>query len=156
VRLLKDIPKLPLQMAYPKHWEDDKKEEVVIGFTIQPTSTKKDYQKIYLDGIKQCLSHIIGICNGPQNNDEPCWKNVSPDTKLRFGCIVYKFPGEFTKYNSFYKETIGQLNPQIISEAMNGKGSYTQQIEILPELLTYQELFKNNELLPKIAKYYNL
>lgn len=153
LRLLKKIPGLPLQMVYPKQWKEDG--EDVIGFTLQPTSKRKDYADIYLAGIKQCLSHIIGIYNGPQNNAEPCWQNVTPETKLRFGCIVYKFSGEFKKYNSFYKETIGQLNPKIISEAMDGRGNYTQQIEILPELLTYQKLFKGN-LLPKIAQFYNL
>lgn len=154
VRLLREIPGLTLQMVYPKKWNDENKNEI-IGFTIKPTSERKEYQNIYLAGIKQCISHIIGICNGPKDNDEKCWQNITSDTKLRFGSIVYKISGYFSIYNFLYKETLGQLGKEQISIAMNGKGIYVDQIEILPELLTYQSLFKDYPL-GKIAQYYKL
>ena len=155
--ILPQIPDYPMQMVYPKVWKENGKENV--GFTIQAKSPKVAYDSLYLAGIKQCFSHIIGISRGPENIEDDCWKNVTPQTKLRFGCIVYGFPTVFTNYNSFYKETIGQIYSEMILNSLDGEKTYANQLEILPKLLTYQDVFKKQNpkaLLPKIAEYYGL
>lgn len=155
--ILSQIPEYPLQMIYPKVWKENGKD--IIGFTLKAKSQTKSYESLYLAGIKQCFSHIIGICHGPENKNDDCWKNVTPDTKLRFGCIAYRFPYGFTNYNSFYKETIGKVTTEMISKSLAGEKPYVNQLEILPEILTYQDIFKKQNrgsLLPKIAEYYGL
>lgn len=138
--ILPQIPDYPLQMVYPKVWKKNGEENV--GFTIQAKSPKVAYNSLYLAGIKQCFSHIIGISRGPENIEDDCWKNVTPHTKLRFGCIVYRFPTVFTNYNSFYKETIGKISSEMILNSLDGEKTYANQLEIFPELLTYQDIFK--------------
>ncbi len=155
--ILPQIPDYPLQMVYPKVWKKNGEENV--GFTIQAKSPKVAYNSLYLAGIKQCFSHIIGISRGPENIEDDCWKNVTPHTKLRFGCIVYRFPTVFTNYNSFYKETIGKISSEMILNSLDGEKTYANQLEIFPELLTYQDIFKKQNpqaLLPKVAEYYGL
>ena len=133
--ILPQIPDYPLQMVYPKVWKKNGEENV--GFTIQAKSPKVAYNSLYLAGIKQCFSHIIGISRGPENIEDDCWKNVTPHTKLRFGCIVYRFPTVFTNYNSFYKETIGKISSEMILNSLDGEKTYANQ-EGTEKVLTFQ------------------
>ena len=88
-RLLPLIPNMPLQIVYPKKFQDNKTE--VIGFGLKPTSARKELNGLYLYGIKQCISHLIGIANGPAVGDFSEWDRNIKGKTLRFGTILYKF-----------------------------------------------------------------
>lgn len=154
--LLPLIPHTPLEMIHPYLWKE--KGEQITGFTIKPKSGKKEY----LGGIKQCLSHIIGISKGPANPDSECWRGVdeNKDIKLTFGTILYKLPcPQFTSYKQLYSETIGVLKPDHIVKSFEDKPApFASHLNILPEVLTYQDVFvENRNFLPtSIKKFYNL
>ena len=105
-RLLPLIPDSPLQLVFPKIIKQDNKE--VVGFTIQPTSKSKKYEHLYLSGIKQCISHLMGIANGPVNPAERCWAGIN-NQKIRFATICYRVNRceQFKAYRDFYAATIG-------------------------------------------------
>ena len=154
--LLPLIPNIPLQMVYPYKWKE--KGEQIIGFTIKSKSGKREY----LEGIKQCLSHIIGISKGPGKVNSKGWQGVDKnnDIKLTFGTILYELPGtQFSSYRQFYKETIGALKTDdIVKSLANEHAPYVSRLNILPEVLTYQKVFsENSNFLPaNIKKFYNL
>lgn len=157
-RLLPLIPNMPLQIVYPKKFQDNKTE--VIGFGLKPTSARKELNGLYLYGIKQCISHLIGIANGPAVGDFSEWDRNIKGKTLRFGTILYKFNyPQFQIYKEFYKETIGQITPEMISASMaEQSGPYVSQIYVCPEIMTYQEIIQNSDFkLPlKVNQFYNL
>lgn len=150
--LLAELPGHKLQLVYPKKWEYGGK--VFIGFTIQPASKAKDWTNLYLSGIKQSISHIIGICKGPVSKSVI----ISPDARLRYGTILYKFPKAYNQYKKFYGQTIGSITIDMLLKTELQKTPYIKNLDILPDIISYQELFNTNPdvLLPKVAKYYGL
>ena len=131
--LLPLIPNRPLQLAFPKIFKEDGVEEV--GFTIQPSKSKV-YNRLYLKGIKQCISHLMGIANGPVNPEEKCWAGIDVN-KIRFATICYRIPSdEFNAYWSFYADTIGKFNEPSI------KNLFQNRVSVIEKILTYQEIFK--------------
>lgn len=128
--LLPLIPNRPLQLVFPKILKKE------VGFTIQPTSKSKVYNQLYLSGIKQCISHLIGIANGPVNPEEKCWVGIDVK-KIRFATICYRIPSDqFNAYRSFYAKTIGQFNEPSI------KNFFQNRVSVIEKILTYQEIFK--------------
>ena len=150
-QLLTLIPNRPLQLVFPKIFKEDGKETV--GFTIQATSKSKEFHDLYLLGIKQCISHIIGITNGPVDLDERCWDRINTQ-KTRFATICYRIENcnQFKAYRNFYAQTIGQFNTPSI------KNYFKNSVTVIEEILTYQEIFKKeNFKLPKeIRVFYGL
>ena len=138
VNILPMIEGLPLQMVYPR--KD--------GMGLKPTSEKLLYSHLYMDGIKQCFSHIIGICQGPAKNEKFKWGKNSKGS-IRFGTILYEIPGDsFKSYKDFYSRTIGKINSNILCETFDNlkeiDNNFADRIEILPDILTYQNLVKEN------------
>lgn len=143
------IDGLPLQLVFP--FIDDGK----VCMKLQAASGSK----LYMDGIKQCFSHLIGLCQGPNAKSNFKWNNR--DRKIRFGTIVYNFPVEaFEAYKEFYSKTIGNVNADKLKASIDGseglKNHYTDRIEVLQNILTYQEVFKNFNLPEKVKTYYDL
>lgn len=142
VKILPMIKGLPLQMVYPRKYRG------VDGMGLKPTSEKRLYSHLYMDGIKQCFSHIIGICQGPAENEKFKWgKNSSGG--IRFGSILYKISGDsFRSYKNFYSRTIGKIDSNILRETFDNlkeiDNNFADRIEILPDILTYQNLVKEN------------
>lgn len=133
-KLLPLIPNRPLQLVFPKIFKEDGVE--MVGFTIQPTSKSKIYNQLYLSGIKQCISHLIGIANGPVEPEEKCWGGIDVK-KIRFATICYRIPSDqFNAYRSFYAKTIGQFNAPSI------KNFFQNRVSVIGKILTYQEIFK--------------
>ena len=150
-RLLPLIPDRPLQSVYPHIFKEQGKE--IVGFTIQPTSKDEEFSHLYLCGIKQCISHIIGLVNGPVDPEEACWVGI--DTrKIRFATICYGIEEceEFTTYQKFYAQTIGQFNTPDIRKL------FQNRVTVIAKILTYQEIFKKDSFkLPnEIRDFYGL
>lgn len=87
------------------------------------------------------------------------WGNI--DGKIRFAEILYLFPGdEFKCYSDFYSKTIGSLNSEKLVTAIDAvqelENNHTDRIEILPEVLTYPDVFKDFCLPKKVKRYFDL
>lgn len=131
----------------------------------------------YIDGIKQSISHLIGLVKGPQevvngvydekylNSYKEAFFNAP---KLFYGSILFN-PNNlnpdadvyFTEYKSLYEKVIGNNGDAIVKEIAIwcDKHEYPN-IEVLKHPLTYQTLLANNdqykETLPeKVKKFYN-
>lgn len=150
------LPGCPLQMVFPKTWTENGVN--ILGLGLIPKSKADRYTDLYLGGIKQCFSHLIGLAKGPQNEDEECWLDIA-GRKIYFGSIVYELnDSHFSIYRDFYSETIGRLTSSMLADSVPDHGSHVNQIHILPNILTYQEIFGNREfkLSVKVRKFYEL
>ena len=142
LKILPMIEGLPLQMVYPRKYGG------VDGMGLKPTSEGSLYSYLYMDGIKQCFSHIIGICQGPSENEKFKWGKFS-NSSIKFGSILYKISGaSFMAYRDFYSRTIGKIDSNILRETFVNlkeiENNFADRIEILPNILTYQNLVKEN------------
>lgn len=84
---------------------------------------------------------------------------INNRTKIYFGSIVYELnDSHFSIYRDFYSETIGRLTSSMLADSVLDHGSHVNQIHILPNILTYQEIFGNREfkLSAKVRKFYEL
>ncbi len=116
----------------------------------------------YCSGIKQMISHYIGLTNFVENGEEaldPKQKsNLDDIVKLRnngaviilgealfaFDDAVDKGATKRIRYFSIYKKLAKVLNAN------------TSKICVLPEVLTYQELLKDFKLDKKVKDFYQL
>lgn len=156
--LLPLIYGMPLQMVFPKKFTEGGKD--IIGFGLKPKSERRDFQNLYLTGIKQSISHLIGISKGPSADDNSQWSDNIDGKKLRYGTILYRLKSSaFANYNNFYHQTIGKITSDNLAECLNGHSApFVGQIEVLPNLLTYQEVFgKSGFKLPeRVKRFYKL
>ena len=120
----------------------------------------------YCDGIKQMISHYIGVTNFIENGEialDPKQKSHFDEiVKLRdcgaeiiLGEVLFNFGDKVSggkekieKYASIY----GAL-AEILKEHIK---EHTSKLYILPEILTYQELLKDFNLDDKIKNFYQL
>jgi len=156
LEILPMIEDFPLQMVYPRKYRG------VDGMGLKPKSESLLYSHLYMDGIKQCFSHIIGICQGPEENEVFRW-GKNPIGSLRFGSILYKIPGvSFNAYKDFYSRTIGKIDSNMLCKTFDNlkeiDNNFADRIEILPDILTYQSLVKENPawLDEKVKTFYGL
>ena len=154
--ILPMIEGMPLQMVYPRKYKGGD------GMGLKPKSERSLYSHLYMDGIKQCFSHIIGICQGPEENEAFRWGKNSIGS-IRFGSILYKIPGDaFNSYKDFYSRTIGKIASNMLCKAFDNlkeiDNNFADRIEILPDILTYQNLVKENPtwLDERVKTFYGL
>lgn len=156
--LLPLIPGIPIQMVFPKKFTDNGKE--IIGFGLKPKSERHDYKDLYLSGIKQSISHLIGIAKGPTSDDNSQWANNSEGKVLRYGTILYRFKSAaYDCYRNFYHQTIGQITSDMLAKCLKGQRiPFVGQIEILPNVLTYQNIFSKSgfKLPERVKEFYKL
>lgn len=135
----------------------------------------------YIDGIKQNISHIIGIIRGPQEGTDTFYtqeylesykKAYEDASELIYGTILFDpcdmddedTKNDFNKYKDLYIKIIGNNSLEILKQVKEStiiKEENTKNITILRRPLTYQQLFKENHnysniLSDKIKKFYNL
>ncbi|MDE5784937.1 MAG: hypothetical protein K2H98_00235 [Duncaniella sp.] len=132
--------------------------------------------KIYIEGIKQSISHLIGLVRGPQFHKQGYYpaeyykeyeKFYTEAKELEFATILFDPAAfkvnteEFKAYSELYSETIIARQDDIlkcIRSWDNGKHDRGKRIVILDKLLTYQELLsdKNNRQLvdASVLDYY--
>lgn len=116
---------------------------------------------IYGEGIKQFVAHFVGVCKGgtPRNEVEIY---IKKGYKIYLGEIVYKFNSKeaterYESYANLYSNIVNILTNKLASSEKTGKGTAVEvqafqeiirnarDFEILPQLLTYQDLLKDNE-----------
>lgn len=116
----------------------------------------------YCGGIKQMISHYLGVTNFVENGKEaldPKQKShLDEIVKLRnkgaviilgevlfaFGDTVVKGASKLSRYSTIYKKLATILN------------NHTSKLYILPEVLTYKELLKDFEIDSKVKNFYQL
>ena len=111
-------------------------------------------EKRYLNGIKQLISHYVGICNFIKGNSIE--KNIGKEKvyefykdekpTIYFGTVLYKFNSSelnsfFDSYKECYKELI-----DVFKDSCN-------EIVFLNDILTYQDLNKEH-LKKEIREFY--
>lgn len=119
----------------------------------------------YCGGIKQMISHYIGVINFAMNGakamdstqeEQPFYhklanKQNSEGTEIILGEVLFDFGDKVSNgktklenYSSIYKELAMILN------------NHTSKLYVLPKILTYQELLKGFELDKKVKDFYQL
>lgn len=141
----------------------------------------KENKERYIEGIKQSVSHLVGLVRGPYKGGSGYYPEeyhnryqelYNKADELFYGTILYD-PKElkvdnapFEDYVELYRGTIGAYGQEIVegirkwdSEPMGSHGN-DKKIAVLPEPLTYQSLFKEaaNSLLltDTVLRFYNL
>lgn len=111
---------------------------------------------IYCGGIKQMLSHYIGVKNYSEQRAEALLHHsrytANEEEKVLLGEIVFDFEKDFSEkklrnYKAAYKALAERIN------------SNNNNIKMFGEILTYQEVFKhNNDFIKEqnIKNFYNL
>lgn len=173
---------LEIKKGYAELYNDDKFREILNagGIVIKGSKLKlKSGEKAYFEGIKQTISHLIGLVQGPSQNRkgvyypseylndyEECYNNA--DT-INYATIILD-PKEidatdcesaYDNYVNLYKTTIGANGADIINCIRSWdqlKHNTKKEIVILKEPLSYHKVFKENRglLLDKIRKFYKL
>lgn len=132
--------------------------------------------KRYIEGIKQSVSHLIGLVRGPQNVvDGPYDESYLEEYKTLYkqapkliyvtilfdsSRILPEAGDAYTDYVNLYENTIGRNGDKIVSEIKKRfDPCSTSVIEVLPTPITYQELLNQNisykeNLSDKILNFY--
>lgn len=109
----------------------------------------KNHKKHYIGGIKQMISHYIGIKNFIKNKKSFDGKiRLKDNFEVKLGTILFdgwKDEEYLKDYSNEYKKLIYHLK--------NDKNK-PNNFKILDSVLTYQEVFKNYNLDEKVRKYY--
>lgn len=131
------------------------KKQTIEGFNMKLPDRRTDE---YMYGIKQALSHIIGIATGlPQDTPEGFMGCYNTAQKKSFLSVVFEIGKEFQKYKGFYSETIGQLSQECI-EAILAQSGCDTKVEN-EGMVSYQGIIQDNPdyKLPKAFKgFYRL
>ncbi len=128
----------------------------------------------YLEGIKQTISHLIGLVRGPQGTDDQreyqeAYENAK---RLIYSPILYDTRtilnedyDESSKFAVLYNTVIGKncthiletIKIWVMRKGYKCEGS-NKKIEICPSVLTYQNIMKENPswLDEKVKTYYGL
>ncbi|MBD5197487.1 MAG: hypothetical protein HDS89_08565 [Bacteroidales bacterium] len=136
--------------------------------------------KHYIEGIKQSVSHLIGLVKGPAKSGQGYYpeeyyadyrKLYNNARELYYGTILFEPSGlkegngPFKDYCDLYCDTIGMHGEEIIAgirewiKARNKNCDKAKSIRVLNIPLTYQSLFKgeNSSLLTsEIRSFYSL
>ena len=112
----------------------------------------KNSEKCFMHGIKQLISHYLGICNFISNRSD-----INHVVKLDDGCEIILativFDGwedkkELINYSTVYHNLANILNNN------ENKKDKQEKIKVLSKILTYQEVFKDYSLDEKVKKFY--
>lgn len=128
----------------------------------------KSEQPQYLEGIKQSISHLIGLVKGPQDTqDQSEYINAyNHAERLIYTPILYdpthilsKHDNEYSNYHSLYSDVIGTHGNAILDAIKKWvKKSNGKKIVIEQSPLTYQKLTQENPdwLDERVKTFYGL
>lgn len=133
--------------------------------------------KRYIEGIKQSISHLIGLVQGPQQSKDETYEDFYKEylslyrssPRLIYGTILFdpshilpEAATAFNDYRNLYENAIGNNGVRIVSEIKTQfKSKYNPVIEVLRTPFTYQRMLNDNltykEKIPdRILKFYRL
>ncbi len=107
---------------------------------------KDERTRSYLEGVKQMISHFMGVCT---------YAAQHRDTEVYLGSIVYQFEeefdkGKFSNYNELFQGIMQEL------QRLLEKHNQCSNLHLIDNLLTYNDLFSEENLDIKVAQYYRL
>ena len=160
--------------SYLKIGRDKSKKKEMLSLEINGNG------KRYIEGIKQSVSHLIGLVKGPSKGGQGYYpeeyyagyqKLYDNACALYYGTILFEPSGLkednglFEDYSNLYCDTIGTHGEEIIEgirkwiKSQNKNCDKAKRIIVLKKPLTYQSLFKgvNTSLLTSdIQSFYSL
>lgn len=117
-------------------------------------------EKTYIEGIKQSVSHLIGIVKGPaevkSDINYPLWYQseyrsaYSDATEFIYGTIIYNPCSvgvgmeEYDAYMDLYKRIFSN-SPEIMAAIHEYCGTNCKPLTVLDTPLTYQEILSDNK-----------
>lgn len=156
---------LKINVFTPQKREHKEKEEFEI------TQNKKRYY----GGIKQMVSHLIGVLKGASDKANAEYKEVYNNglpKSIILGTILYDFSkydvddfkNLYSDYVSFYEDSFslqnGKLIISTINDCLGGTNVYKKSsISVMPQVLTYQDVFGKqnpNFLMSNVAQFYTI
>jgi hypothetical protein len=142
---IKELMKELVSKDIVSEYFDDKGARAVVS---------KNHPLTYPQGIKQMISHFIGVCKGPSLSDKDfntiskLWRGAE---HIYLGSVLYQFSDkEFDAYSKCHEELANVLNDKrLVIKA-------DKIIKVIGKPFTYQELVKKNPLPKEVADYYKL
>lgn len=142
-------------ITYPENYDEENQDVIKEEQTVKPINGRTN---VYPEGIKQTLSHIIGLTNldNPAINCSKDLTNIK-NKKIRFITIVNGLPS-FSKRESVddFMDHLKVVNKVLKEKRSSG---YIRNIEIY-DPITYQYLFDQNKdyfaNITKVIKFYHL
>lgn len=115
---------------------------------------------LFLDGIKQAFSHLLGIATGPAKNqtkgNEDYTRSLLENAdEIKFASIVFNCDDKkFDDYNRLYKSVFENSN--VIKDTIKDVLKKRElKLTIISELLEYQDVFQANNLSDEVRNFYN-
>lgn len=162
---------LKINVSGPHERGHKEKGEIVPRTEFEITQNKKRYY----GGIKQMVSHLIGVLKGASANAnaeyKKLYKNGLPKSII-LGAILYdfsksdiaEFKNLYSDYASFYEDSFSSQNSKLIisniNDCLGGTDVYrNSSISIMPQVLTYQDVFGKqnpNFLMSNVALFYGI
>lgn len=179
----RDSKDLEIKKGYAELYDDKKLQKILNAGGISVDGNKLTLTsggKAYLEGIKQTISHLIGLVQGPSQNRNgvyypkeyldsyaSCFNDNK--TTIYYATIILDpnkvgakdFNCAYKNYVELYKDTIGANGDGIIKCIRNWKqlkNDTKKKINVLSEPLLYHTVFKDNchLLLPSVREFYHL
>lgn len=115
---------------------------------------------LFLEGIKQAFSHLLGIATGPaknqtKGNEDYTGSLLENADEIKFASIVFNCDNKkFDDYKILYESVFE--NSEVILETIKEVLPKSEiKLTIVPKLLQYQKVFQDNYLSDKVRKFYD-
>ena len=115
---------------------------------------------LFLDGIKQAFSHLLGIATGPAKNqtkgNEDYTRSLLENAdEIKFASIVFNCDNKkFDDYKILYESVFE--NSDLIKDTIKDVLKKRElKLTIISELLEYQDVFQKNNRSGKVIEFYN-
>lgn len=162
---------LNLEISKPEKRKHKKRGEEVVRDEFKITQNRKRYY----GGIKQMVSHIIGVLKGASDNARSEYREVYKKglpKSILIGTILYdftttdaeEFKTPYKDYVPFYEECFSSQNVRIliskIKDCIEGICVNKEfSVSVLPTVLTYQDIFRKqnpNFLMSNVSIFYRI
>lgn len=115
---------------------------------------------LFLEGIKQAFSHLLGIATGPakkqtKGNEDYTRSLLENADEIKFASIVFNCDNKkFDDYKILYESVFenSDLIKDTIKEVLKKR---ELKLTIISELLEYQDVFQKNNRSGKVIEFYN-
>lgn len=107
--------------------------------------SRKGYTRHYVGGIKQMISHFLGVKNVADNEH-------SKDCEIYLGEILFKFDETIDPNGEKFKDYTGLY--EILAEGLNDLAE--SQFKVVNKCLTYQDVFRDFNLDKAVRTFYSL